>query len=327
MSLPSVDIPVHLLLGDSSLLVAEAEKGLVEAALAGGAAAFNLAVHDAGDGADGALSLARTPPMMARKRVVVIRSMHRAPVALLDALLGYTENPSPTTVLILTGDKTPAAVGGKDRGKVLANRVGKLGGLQRFRARDQRPVPFAQSRARAAGCELDGDAARLLVELVGADLGQLSLELDKAVAFVGGRGRIDRRTVEATSSVVAEAVQWDLTDAIVARDADKGLAVTHRMLEDPSSSGGAHRLLALVTWQVRELLVLQDALRRGDPPPGKWARVPSRKLQAARANLRRHPLDPVATLGALTEANRQLNRARAGGQRVFESLMMRLTSR
>lgn len=327
MNPPSPEVPVHLLLGDASLLVSEAEKALVAAALDGGSAGFNLATHDAADGAPGALSLAQTPPMMARKRVVVVRGMHKAPVAFLDALLAYMGNPSPTTVLILTGDKTPGAVGGKDRGKVLANKVDKLGGLRRFRTRDQRPVPFAQARARDVGCELDGDAARLLVELVGADLGQLGLELDKAVAFIGGQGRIDRRAIEATSSVVAEAVQWDLTDAIVARDADRGLAVTYRMLEDARSSGGAHRLLALVTWQVRELLLLQDALRRGERPPGKWGRVPSRKLQAARQNLERYPLDPVATLGALTEANRQLNRARAGGQRVFESLMMRLTAR
>jgi DNA polymerase-3 subunit delta len=326
MSAPSPDVPVHLLIGDAGLLVSEAEQALVAAALDGGAAGFNLATHDAADGAPGALSLAQTPPMMARKRVVVIRGMHKAPVALLDDLLAYVERPSPTTVLVLTGEKTPAAVGGKDRGRVLANRVDKLGGLRRFRARDQRPVPFAQARARDAGCELDGDAARLLVELVGADLGQLRLELDKAIAYVGGRGRIDRSAIEVTSSVVAEAVQWDLTDAIVARDADRGLAVTYRLLED-DASGGAHRLLALVTWQVRELLVLQDALRRGERPPGKWSRVPSRKLQAARRNLQRHPLDPVATLGALTEANRQLNRSRAGGQRVFESLMMRLTAR
>lgn len=327
MTPPSPDVPVHLLVGDAGLLVSEAEQALVIAALDGGPAGFNLATHDAADGAPGALSLARTPPMMARRRVIVVRGMHKAPVALLDELLVYVENPSPTSVLVLTGDKTPAAVGGKDRGKVLANRIDKLGGLRRYRARDQRPVPFVQARAREAGCELDRDAADLLVDLVGHDLGQLRLELDKAVAFVGGSGRIGRRVIESTSSVVAEAVQWELTDAIVARDADRGLAVTHRMLEDAGSRGGEHRLLALVTWQIRELLLLQDALHRGERPPGKWSRMPSSKLQAARRNLDRHPLDPVTTLGALTEANRQLNRARAGGQRVFESLVMRLTAR
>ncbi|MEC7949465.1 MAG: DNA polymerase III subunit delta [Myxococcota bacterium] len=327
MNPPANDVPVHLIVGDAGLLVSETEAALVSAALDGRAAGFNLATFDAAEGAPGALSLARTPPMMAARRVIVIRGMQRAPVALLDALLAYVDNPSPTTMLVLSGEKTPAAVGGRDRGKVLANRIAKQGGLQRLRARDQRPVPFAQARARAAGCELDASAARMLVELVGADLGQIRLELDKAIAYAGGSGRIDMSTIEATSSVVAEAVQWDLTDAIVARDADKGLAVTYRMLEDARTSGGAHRLLGLVNWQVRELLLLQDALRRGERPSGKWARVPSAKLQAARRNLERYPLDPAVTLGALREANRQLNRARAGGQRVFESLVMQLTAR
>jgi DNA polymerase III subunit delta len=321
----SPDVPVYLLVGDEGLLVSEAEKAVVRTVFGEAGPGFNLATFQAGEGAGGALALARTLPMMARRRVVVIREMENAKVALLDELLAYVDKPNPSTVLVMAGRKTPAAVGGKDRGRVLANRIKKLGGLQQFKARDQRPVPFAIERARAAGCELDSAAARLLVELVGADLGQLRMELDKAITFVGGKGRIDRKAVEATASVVAEAVQWDLTNAIVARDPDLGLAVTYRMLEDAGSGGDAHRLLAMVAWQVRDLLELQDALQRGHSPPGRWRRVPSSKLANARRMLQQRPLDPARVLGDLTEANRQLNRARAGGQRVFEALIMRLT--
>ncbi len=321
------DAPIRMLLGDEALLVSEAEEATVRAALGGPGSAFNLATYQAGEGAAGALSLARTPPMMSKRRVVVIRELERAGVALLDDLLAYAENPSPTTLLVLVGSKTPPAAGGRDRGKVLANLVQKRGGLSRFRSRDQRPEAFATERARAAGCDLDRDAARLLVELVGADLGQLRMELDKAIAFVGGGGRIDRAVVEATASVVAEAVQWDLTDAIVARDPDRGLAATYRMLEDAgASSGGAHRLLALVSWQMRELLTLQESVLRGTPVPAKWARMNHRKLDAARRNLKARPLRPDVVLGALTRANRRLNASRAGGQRIFEALVMELTT-
>ena len=49
-------------------------------------------------------------------------------------------------------------------------------------------------------------------------------------------------------------------------------------------------------------------------------------LDVARRRLSERPLRPDRLLGALTEANRQLNRSRAGGQRVFESLILRLTA-
>ena len=93
------DVPVHLLLGDESLLVSEAEQATVRAVFGEAGPGFNLATFQAGEGAAGALALARTLPMMARRRVVVIREMENAKVVLLDELLAYVDNPNPSTVL------------------------------------------------------------------------------------------------------------------------------------------------------------------------------------------------------------------------------------
>ena len=70
------------------------------------------------------------------------------------------------------------------------------------------------------------------------------------------------------------------------------------MLENAGSGDlGTHRMMALITWQVRQLLELQSTLRRNEPPPSQW-RNP-RKLSAARATLRKYPLDPAGILEAL----------------------------
>ncbi len=317
--------PILLVLGEEQLLVKKAEQEAVDTAFGGGRPGFNLSTFSAEEGADGAVAQAQTLPMMAKKRVVVVRQMEKASPALLDSLLAYADNPNPSTVLILTGTKTPAASGGIDRGKRLANKVEKLGGLVRFKAKEVRPGAFVRERAAEAGCTLDGRAERLLVELVGTDLGQLSNEVDKAIAWVGGRGAIAVADVEAVCSVVSEAVVWDLTDAIIQRNVDRGLAAAHRMLDD-AGSGGAHRLLLTVTWQMRQLLELQDALRRGAEPPGSWRRVPRQKLNAAQKSLRDRALDPGRVLGALAAANRDFNRSPAGERRVFEGLVLRLTT-
>lgn len=323
-SAPSSPPPISLLVGDVGLLVREAEERLVSAAFEGRSPGFNLATFSADSGGWSAMDMAKTPPMMARRRVVVLREMEKASVELLDALMEYADRPVPSTVLVLVGEKLPAAVGGVDRGKRLENKLKALGGVQRFKSAEQDPIGFAVARATEGGCTLDRRAAALLVERVGNDLGRLDAEVEKLTAFVGGKGTIGPDAVEQVTSLVAEAVIWTLTDAVLARDADRGLASLHRLLEDGEPS---HRLLAMVAWQVRQLLELQDSLVNNTAEPASWARMPQAKKAAARQALQQRPLSPSRLLAALARANREMNRSPAGDRRIFEGLIMELTVR
>jgi DNA polymerase-3 subunit delta len=327
MSTEVVDVyPLQLFVGDEPLRVKQAEEAVLGAAFEGESPGFNLAVFQA-DSANSALDQARTQPMLARRRAVVIREMEKAPVALLQALLDYAENPNPSTVLILCGSKLPGPSGGVDRGRRLFNKVKSDGRAERYRSRDQRPAAFVEEHARRLGVELDSGAAFLLVQLVGSDLGMLQNEVDKLATHIGGQGRIMRSHIETVCSLVAEAVVWELTDAIIARDPDRGLCAAFRMLENSGTGGDAsHRLLAMISWQVRQLLRLQTAIRSGEDVPAEWRRVPRRKLEMARKELTKRPLDPARIFGAISHANHQLNRSKAGSRRVFESLVLTLTT-
>jgi DNA polymerase III delta subunit len=319
---------VRMILGDEGLLVQEAEQRAVSEAFGGAAPGFNHAVFSAAGGAEAALDLARTQPMMARRRVVVIRDLEKASVELLDVLAAYVESPNPSTLLLLVGSKLPEATGGVDRGRRLENRLKKTDAVLRFQAKDQHPIAFATEQAALLGCKLDRRAAELLVELVGSDLGRLRMEVAKAAAWLGGAGLIDVVAVEAVSSPVAEAVVWDLTDAILVGDINRALTTTHRMLEDAGPGDGAsHRLLALVTWQVRRVLELQSGLRSGAGVPESWQRMPANKLRQAQDTLRRRPIDPAAILETLSRANRDFNRSPAGDRRIFEALVLELCAR
>lgn len=312
-----------LIVGDEALLVRQTEERLISEAFEGRPPGFNLQVSPAETGGWSALDAAKTSPMMARRRVVVLREIEKAPPELLDALLAYAQNPNPTTTLLLVGEKLPPPTGGMDRGRRLENRLKEVGQVHRFKAQDQDPVAFAVRRAEEGGCSLDRRVAGLLVERVGADLGRLQAEVDKAVAFAGGRGALDEATIEAVTSLVADAVIWTLTDAVLTRDANRGLQATHRLLEEGEAS---HRLLAMVSWQVRQLLELQDSMQRGAPEPASWARTPHAKRGAARQALERRPLSPAKILGALARANRDMNRSPAGDRRIFEALILELTA-
>lgn len=323
MSRPSSPT-IALVLGDEHLLVQEAEAKLVAEVTEGRPSGLNHAVYTAESGGWAALEAAKTPPMMCRRKAVVLREMEKAPPELLEALLGYAEHPSPSATLILVGEKLPPASGGVDRGRRLENRLKEGGLVLRFKAQDQDPVSWALERARQAGVSLDRRAAALLVERVGADLGRLSTELDKAIAYVGGKGAVGEEEIERVTSLVAEAVIWRLTDAVLARDADRGLAAAHRLLEEGEPS---HRLLAMVAWQIRQLLELQDCIQSGAGEPASLARMPHAKKAEARRALQQRPLSAPRILGALARANREMNRSPAGDRRVFEALILELTTR
>lgn len=319
--------PIHLVLGDEPLLMDETVDSIVSAAFEGGSPGFNLATYAAGEGAGSAVSTARTMPMMARRRVVVIRELEKANAALLDELIAYAANPNPSSVLVLVGTKLPLKADAGDRGAALRKAVQSVGAVRSFRAGERKPTAFAQEHAASLGCSLRSHAASLLVELTGSDLGRVRSEVEKAAAFVGGKGEIGTDAVEAVCSLVAEAEVWDLTDAVLRRDVDKGMAAAHRMLEQAAPGENAsHRLLAMITWQVRQLLELQYATRTGSALPPSWQRTPSFKLRAARETLERHPLQAHRILDALARANRSFNRSRAGDRRVFEALVLKLTS-
>jgi DNA polymerase III delta subunit len=77
----SSDFPqIALFLGDESVGRKRAESTLVDAVFCGASPSFNLATFTAADGAERAIEVARTVPMMAKHRVVVVREMESAEV-------------------------------------------------------------------------------------------------------------------------------------------------------------------------------------------------------------------------------------------------------
>ena len=121
--------PVSWFMGDEDVARKRAVTELTDGVFGGGSPSFNLAKFNAADGAERAVEVARTVPMMANHRVVVIQDMQSATVELLEQLLSYVEKPNPSTVLILEGVKTPPATGGVDRGRRLENVV-KVGAMK-----------------------------------------------------------------------------------------------------------------------------------------------------------------------------------------------------
>lgn len=314
--------PIYVLVGPEGLLVREAEESVRVAIASGPTAAFNHTVLTAGEeGATSFSAIAATVPMMAARRLVVIRQIQDANAELMDALLAYAAAPVPSTVLVVSGEKMPAASGGVDRGIRFTNAAKKVGFVLKLDGEGVDPVALAVSRAKDLGAKMEPDAARRIVEMTGGELALVVADAEKCASFVGSGGVVTRAVVEEVCHEVAEADVWGLTDAIIARDVDRGLEALHRLLEDGEAP---HRLLASVAWQLRQVLVLQDAIRRGIPDREANVRMPPAKLRAVREQVQRRPVSPSQVLEELARVNQGMNSARAGDRRVFEAFVLRL---
>jgi DNA polymerase-3 subunit delta len=267
---------------------------------------------------------ARTLPMMSARRLVVLRDAQEAPSALLEALYAYAEDPSPSTVLLVTGTKWPPAEGGTDWGRRAENLVAKTGFVLRQKARDLDPVGFVLEQAQGLGCQIRRDRAQALVERVGPNLATLQSEVEKLAEWLGGSGEISDEALSAVSSLVADADRWDLTGALVRGDVDTALATLHRLLEDGEEPPA---VFGLIAWQMRQVLALQGAIRRGQSPKDVGVNLYGRNLDAARNMLQQHPMDTVGILDQLARANSKMNSSRAGARRVLEGLVLGLASR
>lgn len=315
-------LPVYVFAGSDGWLQRAALDLVRDAVLEPATRAFNDVSVSAADDKTGAfVQAARTVPMMAARRLVALRQVEEASPTFLDALLEYVAAPVSSTVLVVTGERFPAAHGGVDRGVRIQNAAKKTGMLLKLDGADADPAEVAQAVAASRGVRLDRDAVRLLLELDGTDLGTIAGDIEKSADYVGPGGIVTAAVVEELCVSTVEADVWGLTDAIVARDTDRALATLHRLLEDGEPG---LKLLGTVVWQLRQVLALQDTVKRGLPEREAGVRMPPQKLRQVRDRIEKRPLSPSAVLNEIAAVNRAMNSSRAGDRRVLEAWLLRL---
>ena len=320
--------PVYVFMGDASLLVSRAASEVEAQGIERcGLPAFNHGSWRCSESnAADALTTARTMPMMADLRVVVLRDLEQGDAALLQAVLDYIKDPSPSTVFIGTASKFPrVAKGGTNWQTRLQNAAKKSGVLKKFTLKDISPTAFARDHAKSLDKRLARGVPELLVEVVGTDLGRLAAELEKVSLYVGDRPEITGEDVTEACSMVAEAVVWDLTTGLAAGDADLAIGALHRLLEEDDTP---HRPMGLIAWQLRQVLQIAERVRAGERA---WdirrsVRMRPATLDAILKAIGRDFPGSEQVMERLATANRLMNSHPAGGRRVLETLVVDLCS-
>lgn len=246
--------PVYVLHGEEDFLKDARVRDLVDAAVDPATRDFNLELRRGAElDAETLDALLGTPPMMADRRVVVIRDADKLKKDARATLNRYLTRPSSDTVLVLV---LPA--GAKADTPLLAT-----GTVVEFAplAGDRLPKWIAH-HAGLAGRTITAEASALLVEAVGNDLPQLAVELDKLASF--SDAVIGEQAVSDVVGIRRGESLGSLLDAIAARDARTALPLVPLVLQLPKTTA-VSIVMALTVQTIA--LAYGEALRSAGTPP------------------------------------------------------------
>src|ERR671911_1268063 len=217
--------------GPEDLLKDEALRAILDRALDPSLRDFNLDQRSAGQlDADAIFGLCTTLPMMADRRVVVLReveALKRKPKVRL-ALLQYLGRPAPDTVLVLIQGANEEAEDKEIARAAIAVACEPLP--------EDRVLKWLDRRAKGLGLELPDDAARHLVRAVGGELASLAAELDKLAALPSGEPITVGRVGELVGVRHGETI-YDWRDAVMEDRVGPAVRLIRPLLDQPGNSG------------------------------------------------------------------------------------------
>jgi len=263
--------PVYLFFGEEPFLMERALEKLIEVVVDPQLRDLTFSVFEA-DSVDqkSICSEARTVPFLAERRLVVVRKAHRLVLRSKTAPIGlYLENPCPTTCLVLVAaqmgerKKKEGRTEKLDRRRKLVSLALKHGvavsfpGLKRSEI-----IQWIRAEVSRSGKTISPQAAAELHQLSGKNLSEVNNELQKAVAYVGGKERIEVGDVIAAVSDVHHETTYALADALADQDVVKALEVLENLIRDGEKPLG---ILWRIDWQFDRLysarLMIDDGIK------------------------------------------------------------------
>ena len=244
--------PVYVLASGEPLLVDRAVAALKDASVPEALRAFNLdAMEGKGATAARVLAAARTVPMMATRRLVLVREIGAMTAAEMGGLIEYLDDPCPSTVLVATASKV-------DRRLKFFAAAGKKGWLVELSApRDL--AGWVQTEAARRKVQIRPDAVRRLVEAVGADLARLALALDQLALYAGPRA-VSADDVDDLVADTRERSVFELTDAIGAADRGRALGAVAALVDQRQSPIG---VVSMLGRHIRQLSLYRAGMKSG----------------------------------------------------------------
>jgi len=259
--------PVYLLYGEEEFFVDQLQETAISL-VPESQRDFNLDVLYGQDISPArALEIARSYPMMAERRILIIRNFLKISKNLdeeetngghINDFVDYFNNPNPSTLLLLIDPKKPP-------GNTIIGREAKKNksvGFYEFSSLPDYLLPdwVMDWGKDQFGKKIEPPAAQLLAQFVGSNLQLLSTEIDKVCTFVDTSDTVTQSDVKKIIGSYREYTVFELKDAVTSRNLEQSLGIAEQMLQQSKNNTG--ELIRTVgffysvfvnIWQIRRL--------------------------------------------------------------------------
>ena len=228
---------------------------------------FNETICYGGEvSADTVITAARRFPMMAERQLVVVKEAQQ--MKGLEDLAIYCQQPLDSTVLVILmhGAST-------DKRKSLYKTVLKMGVVVESTAlRDYEMPQWIQAYYEGRGLRIHPEAAVLLAESVGADLGKIAVETEKMLKNLPeGVQEVSVADVEKNVGVSRQFSIFELTKCLSYRDGARALKIAAHIGEAPRFA--LPMAVAPLYTHFYRILKYHALLQKGRPAPADAAKA------------------------------------------------------
>jgi len=237
--------PFYFLYGPETFYQTEVIQALIQKWITEDNRDFNLETFDARESTvNHWLGSAKTISFLGGTKLVVVRNLHEAVPKDQEAqtLIDYAQSPIPEACVVITADKVDR------KRKLFKTLTGLKTAVACEAPKENELANWLRKRAGEAGYSLSPDAARFLVNRVGARPGILAKELEKTLLYAGKNKSVSEKDV---SEVVGESKLenvFALTDALKTKNPEKALRLLNNQIdhgEEPI------KILGTIAWQLR----------------------------------------------------------------------------
>jgi len=218
------------------------------------------------------LDRAQTPSLMAPFQVLFVRNLKtlygrgskKEEFAAIDA---YFRSPNPSALILFVADhlRIPTDLRkmdyqDKERFEKIRETLGDwCGFVELARVEENDAIKWVTTTAESRSVKFDPDAARELVDSLGADMMLIASEFEKLLLYVEGKNRVTLGDVETMVLAAKQRSLYELTDAISAKDRPRALLLLHGLLN--ASDGGEDAAIGhlyMLAKTFRQMLIISE---------------------------------------------------------------------
>lgn len=239
--------PLLLLQSEENYFLDQAVK-LASELVPGASRDFNLTVLHGRDlkGSE-LIDQARTLPVFADRRVIIVKNINETPAEQLEVFSAYLDDPVPETQLLLTATTI-------DKRRKFFQKFAQKGEMVEFRKLYENQIPlFVRERGKTYGRTFTGPALKLFCRRIGSNLAEIVGEIEKLVSYVGDCEFIEEEDVAAVVADIRTESVFALIDALCAGQRGEAIRLLDRLLGDGQPA------LVILTMLVRHFRQLWKA--------------------------------------------------------------------